>query len=350
MPSTTASNFSDKIQLANLVIEVITDHVAIRTLLKQDILQDFPAIAEGKSADSIPVNFTIELLTAPSATMELFPHPVLPLKATPMRLKRERLVEGWVVGDLMHVEDGLHHLDLDYQAGCARGFFTNEILQTPKLLTRTYFLLALVELLRTREVYFIHGACVVNPQGRGIMLLGDGGVGKSTTVYILARQGWSYVADDTMLMFLDESGRIAVTPLLRRFLLHGMLVHRFPGLALEKLEADGKGKVAGSSPGVKNNVIKNSPERVMVLSRNGNDTSKLFPISKSTLLAELIRQNAFLFLHNYLATKHLSFLSQFTKQCDAFRLELCEDILVSQSRLPTLLGRHERAHEKELYF
>ena len=41
----------------------------------------------------------------------------------------------------------------------------------------------------------VHGACV-RAAGKGILLCGDSGEGKSTLAYAGAREGWTYVSDD----------------------------------------------------------------------------------------------------------------------------------------------------------
>ena len=50
-------------------------------------------------------------------------------------------------------------------------------------------------------IYFVglHAACVVPPHRRGVLLCGESGSGKSTLAYACARNGWTFVSDDTHL-------------------------------------------------------------------------------------------------------------------------------------------------------
>jgi hypothetical protein len=55
----------------------------------------------------------------------------------------------------------------------------------------------------TRYATPIHAGCIAR-EGRGVLLCGDSGVGKSTLSYACARAGWTYVSDDVS--FLVNSG------------------------------------------------------------------------------------------------------------------------------------------------
>ena len=57
--------------------------------------------------------------------------------------------------------------------------------------------------LSVRHITPVHGACVAL-DGRGVMLCGDSGAGKTTLSYACARAGWTYTCDDAS--FLLNSG------------------------------------------------------------------------------------------------------------------------------------------------
>jgi hypothetical protein len=65
-----------------------------------------------------------------------------------------------------------------------------------KLYLRYFFLEAAVWChIATRHATPVHAGCVAL-NGRGVLLLGDSGAGKSSLSYACARAGWTYVADD----------------------------------------------------------------------------------------------------------------------------------------------------------
>ena len=71
-----------------------------------------------------------------------------------------------------------------------------------------YFLLGSpVVLIATRRATPIHAACV-EWNGRGILLCGDSGMGKSTLSYACARAGWTYISDDATYLLQGREDRM----------------------------------------------------------------------------------------------------------------------------------------------
>ena len=71
-----------------------------------------------------------------------------------------------------------------------------------------YFLLSSpVALVATRRATPIHAACVER-NGRGVLLCGDSGMGKSTLSYACARAGWTYISDDATFLLQDRDDRM----------------------------------------------------------------------------------------------------------------------------------------------
>jgi hypothetical protein len=73
---------------------------------------------------------------------------------------------------------------------------------------RYHFLEAMVYiLLDTQHVVTVHAACV-SKNGRGVLVVGDSGAGKSSFAYAAAaRRGWTYVSDDASCVLRRRSGR-----------------------------------------------------------------------------------------------------------------------------------------------
>lgn len=330
---------------ANVTIESDAAHLV--HIIEQQLGEQFLTTHHASSGD-----LQISLLHAPSRHKRLISEPLLPLEPTEFELQRERHLKGWVMGDWLHVNDGLHLLDLNYGQGVARGFFTRAITTMPRLLSHTYVLVSLIELLRTREIYFMHGGCAVDANGRGTLFLGDGGVGKSTTIFALLRHGWRYLADDTLLMQrVDNSGLVEVVPLLQRFLLQPELMHRFPGLMLSELTPEGKGVLSPHSTEGKARVARARIDQVVVLKRvHDQSPTRLQPVSRASLLAELMHQNPFLFLQSHLASRHLEFLTALCHKVRPLKLTLGLDALENPGLVAKLLERYARLDQAEHYF
>lgn len=63
--------------------------------------------------------------------------------------------------------------------------------------------------LRQQGRYLVHAAGVVDPQGRGWLLSGNTGAGKSTLAYALSRAGWSTLGDDGVVVELRGGDVVA---------------------------------------------------------------------------------------------------------------------------------------------
>ncbi len=106
---------------------------------------------------------------------------------------------------------------------------------------RWYFLEALVYmLLAQRYVVPVHAACVARG-GRGVLLCGASGAGKSSLAWACARTGWEFLSDDASFLLSDGPGRRVIgKPHQARFRLDAPSL--FPELA---------GFAAGAHPGGK---------------------------------------------------------------------------------------------------
>lgn len=110
---------------------------------------------------------------------------------------------------LINIADANNFITIDFKAGRSFGWITQSIAESPSYL-RYYFLdsaaLGMVSGLRAG---CLHAACV-SPFGRGMLLCGDPGAGKSTLAYAGARTGWTLVCDDAGFLPLHREDRLVV--------------------------------------------------------------------------------------------------------------------------------------------
>src|SRR5829696_1466585 len=85
-------------------------------------------------------------------------------------------------------------LVIDTVQGRAEGYLIRPQAM-PASLIEYLFHLALIELLRCRGLYTIH-ATALEKQGRGILIPGNSGRGKTTSFISLLRAGYRYLSDD----------------------------------------------------------------------------------------------------------------------------------------------------------
>lgn len=90
----------------------------------------------------------------------------------------------------------------------------------------------------SRSAQFCHAA-VVGQRGRGLMLVGRGGSGKSTTALLCLSQGWQYIGDDYVLVLDGQA-----YPLYSTAKLVEREMTRMASFPIRRREADGAGKIA----------------------------------------------------------------------------------------------------------
>lgn len=80
-----------------------------------------------------------------------------------------------------------------------------------------------------RRRFLTHGAAIGH-DGRGILLAGSGGQGKSTTALACALAGWQFVGDDFVMLERNDSGTLIAHSLYATGRLHPAQAARFPAL------------------------------------------------------------------------------------------------------------------------
>jgi hypothetical protein len=102
------------------------------------------------------------------------------------------------------VSDAKNQALLDLRTGVNFVWVTRAAAEN-RLYLRSNFIEKVVYLLLGATVVTdIHSACV-SKNGRGILLSGDSGAGKTTLAYACARAGWSYTSDDTSYLINDST-------------------------------------------------------------------------------------------------------------------------------------------------
>jgi energy-coupling factor transporter ATP-binding protein EcfA2 len=101
------------------------------------------------------------------------------------------------------VADGENQALLDMRT-CTNFVWLTRAALNHRLYFRYNFLEKIVYLLLGASVVTdIHAACV-SKNGKGILLCGDSGAGKTTLAYACARAGWTYTSDDTCYLINDS--------------------------------------------------------------------------------------------------------------------------------------------------
>jgi len=130
---------------------------------------------------------------------------------------------------MIAVADAENFTVCDLRSGVAFSWLTQAAL-ADRLYLRYYFLEGpALSMLQHQYLVPVHAACV-NFAGRGVLLCGDSGAGKSSLAYACARRGWTFIADDTIsLIRAQRERRVIGNPYRIRFREAG--VELFPELS-----------------------------------------------------------------------------------------------------------------------
>lgn len=211
----------------------------------------------------------------------------------------------------------LRHIDepaeLEFRAGrLARGpGYARASPSARRALARTGAILRL----RQRRRFFVHAAGVVDPEGRGWLLLGASGTGKSTLAYALVREGWSLLGEDGVIVEPAALGIVGHgwrSPLL----VSAGLGEHFPelrALADRAMPNDPRRRIPLAA-----REVARAPIRALVLLQRGEPGS-LTPLDRRELLPELVWQSPWVLIPDRDADPHFRGLALLAERTATFR-------------------------------
>jgi len=168
--------------------------------------------------------------------------------------------------------------------------------------------------LRQHNRYYVHASGVVNRKGSAFIFVGESGSGKSTLAFALARQGWSMLGDDGVVLEpLDDT--ILVHGWRSHSLISASLSSAFPELGGRESEAmagDGRERIPLAVPHVSHATL-----GAIVFIRQGANGS-LQRCGQSDALTSLIRQSPWVLLGDASSTVHFEALGRIAGSVPSF--------------------------------
>ncbi|MEK9139903.1 MAG: hypothetical protein AAB308_02510, partial [Nitrospirota bacterium] len=210
----------------------------------------------------------------------------------------------------------------------------------PESLIEYLFHLALIELLRRQGLYTIH-ATALEKNGRGILIPGNSGRGKTTSFISLLRSGYRYLSDDHPLL-RDAGTHVDLLPFPIKVNVTEDTVAFFPELreAPDDLLHPGFPKRAFYAEQLYPTSIGECCRPTIVLFPHVIDASHshLEPLPKSRALEMLLPQ-ALLVYDAEVARREFQALVKVVQQVECYRLHFGRDILDLPNLITPLLER-----------
>ncbi len=202
------------------------------------------------------------------------------------------------------------------------------------------FHLALIELLRVRGLYTIH-ATALERHGRGVLIPGNSGRGKTTSFVSLLRSGYRYLSDDHPLI-QDVGSHVDVLPFPIKINVTDATVSFFPELqnAPAGVLRPGLGKRSFDAEAIYSASIGERCRPTIVLFPNVVDSprSDLELLPKSRALEALLPQ-ALLVYDREVARREFQVLAKLVQQVDCYRLHFGRNILDLPALISPLLDQ-----------
>ena len=216
----------------------------------------------------------------------------------------------------------------------------------PWLLAHLFFTVPLAELLKRRGLYMVHAAGLA-VAGKGLLVAGQSGAGKTTLALALLRAGFDFLADDTVFLSLGKNGlRILAFP--DEVDVTAQTLGFFPELRRLTQASKPSGRLKQPIRATSLYQVRPcwecEPEAIIFPQPGKSSRGLLAPMSKPEALVQLVC--------NVLRTEpsssqaHLDALAGLVRNCRCYRLQTGLDF----DRLPELLRSvlgHPESHPQE---
>lgn len=246
---------------------------------------------------------------------------------------------GWGERVLFMSRNGSSMIRLDPVRGEVHGFLDRELSRDS---SKFFSLLGMtvIETLKYLGLYFLHGACV-SGNGRSYLFCGCSGAGKTTAAFNLVRQGFQFVADDSLFLSEDD-GDITVSPYYTNFHVDENVVRRCPEVAgcrkLKDREDRGFARMRVNMTEIYPDSFVPSlkPERVIFPRIISDGTSSFAAISQMAVYERLLKQTI-LAVDAGIVRNQLRTLEKLARQVRGFEVFTGPDMYEDPGVLPALL-------------
>ncbi|MDP1769320.1 MAG: hypothetical protein Q8L74_11025, partial [Nitrospirota bacterium] len=218
-------------------------------------------------------------------------------------------------------------LVIDGDRGTARGYFVHPEAMHADLCA-SFFHYALAELLKRRRAQMLY-ASALEYQGRGVLIAGHRGCGRTTAMLALLRAGYRYLSDDHPLL-RDDGAKVELLSFPMTIEVTDRTIGFFPELQQVEpgLVRQGAYKKRFEAVDLYPASVGTSGAPAMLLFLQVADMpySCLEPLSKSQALDAILQQAAFLSDRD-IARQDSHPLSKLVQQADCYRLHFGQDVL-----------------------
>jgi len=192
------------------------------------------------------------------------------------------------------------------------------------------------------DVFPLHASAVCQ-ESDGLVLVGEGGRGKTTTALALAMCGWNLIADDRCFVNAQNED-LLMHALYKTSIVTSEVANRFPELMGEHIGITVEGKFASYLPKTIKFAQSSKIQGLVLLSQNKDEPYRMTRLTPREALAAW--QQAFMFTHISLSPERslFSLLTKASRTVPAWRMNLGWDF----AEIDRVLRNHMESMKNEL--
>lgn len=239
-----------------------------------------------------------------------------------------------------YLSDGASIVQIDPRAGTARGSIRATRCRPVGSFRQDLLLYSLLLLLRYRDRYGLHGAGVAR-DGMGCLLVADSDCGKSTLAFSLVRQGWSYLSDDSLLLY-QQDNHIVTRGLRRDLCLDAEAARYFPDIVSHwapcPLAADNKQRLDIGACYAGQMMTTCIPHVLVFPEIASKARSQLVPVGRTEAFSRLLGQSLCVLFEPDRMPRHIEILTRLVQQASAYHLSAGRDLAREPALITAILA------------
>lgn len=242
--------------------------------------------------------------------------------------------------DYLYVTEGKSFLGVNLRNNSGFSLLHNSFWQKPLYFKVSLLIVEFILLLWRYGFYELHAAGLAK-EGKGLLLVGPSGSGKSSLALSLIRQGWHYLSDDMLILRRTPLG-VEALPLRKYFKVKRSLTNKYPELThllekpLELLNEEAYIYVDGTYP---NQSVQRCIPRTIIFPRiTHKGESQIGPLKQSEAFINLFRSNCYgMYFDHQIARQRLEIMKDLVYQADCYEMSVGLDLYEDPTKILELL-------------
>jgi len=240
----------------------------------------------------------------------------------------------------LYVTDGKSFLGVDLRTNSGLVLIHDSFWQKPLYLKASLLIIGFILLFWQYDFHELHAAGLAK-EGKGLLIVGPSGSGKSSLTLSLVQAGWNYLTDDMLIIRHTRSG-VEAFPLRRYFKVDKSIVAKYPELSrpLNKpLEFHGDEAYIYIDEVYGNQLSQRCIPRVIIFPKiTHKEKSFIEPIKQSDAFINLFQTNCYgMFFDKHIARRRIDVIKELIYQADCYQMSVGLDLYENPEKVNELL-------------